>query len=166
MAGVEQLALTPDQAEFFEPVSLEIVQHHAFKKRSTRGCAVCGRARTHVEHQGAPPSVRVLGSGDQFVYQALKKTWQALLTDALVASDLPRPAGRVFVEGEVTFPDRIKRDQGNHRFLLEKALGDALVTGGWLEDDDWDRYEFGGLSARYEKGVSRTRLLLFLSPAT
>jgi hypothetical protein len=147
-----------------EPVMIEIAQHHAFKKRATRGCAVCGRARTHVEHQGAPPSVRVLGSGDQFRYQALKKAWQDLLTVALAASELPRPSARVFVEGEVTFPDRIKRDQGNHRFLLEKALGDALVEGGWLRDDDWDRYEFGGLSALYEKGVSRTRLLLFPTP--
>jgi hypothetical protein len=65
------------------------------------------------------------------------------------------------VEGQCTFPDRTRRDQGNHRFMLEKAMGDALVAGGWLEDDDWSRYEFGGLSAVYEKGVSRTRLMVF-----
>jgi hypothetical protein len=29
-----------------------------------------------------------------------------------------------------------------------------------IADDDWDSYEFGGLSKTYEKGVSRTRLLL------
>jgi hypothetical protein len=38
------------------------------------------------------------------------------------------------------------------------------VEGGWLADDDWARFEFGGLAASYEKGVSRTRLLLFPSP--
>lgn len=146
-----------------EPVTVEVVQHHPFVKRSTRGCAVCGRAKTHIEHAGAPPSMNVLGSGNQFVYQAHKKAWQGALTGLLEAAGLPRPLGRVVVEGEVTFPDRRRRDQGNHRFFVEKALGDALVAGAWLESDDWARYEFGGLVAAYERGVSRTRLMLFPS---
>jgi hypothetical protein len=66
----------------------------------------------------------------------------------------------VFAEGEVTFPSRIKHDQGNYRFMLEKALGDALQTVGVLQDDSWDFYSFGNLAATYEKGVRRTRLLL------
>jgi hypothetical protein len=147
----------------FEPVTLELVRHHAFVKRTTRGCGVCGRAKTFVEHQGAPPSMRVLGSGNQFLYQALKQSWQEALTAALEAESMPRGLSKVFAEGEATFPDRRKRDQGNHRFFLEKCLGDALVAGGWLEDDDWDRFEFGGLQRAYEKGVSRTRLMLFPS---
>jgi hypothetical protein len=53
--------------------------------------------------------------------------------------------------GLCCFPDRIRRDQGNFRYFIEKALGDALVAGGWLEfgglaDDDWDHYEFGGMT--------------------
>lgn len=146
-----------------QPVALEVVRHHAFEKRAKRGCAVCGRAKTHIEHAGAPPSMNVLGSGNQFIYQAHKKAWQEVLIEQLEGAELPRPLNRVLAEGEVTFPDRRKRDQGNHRFFLEKALGDALVEGGWLADDDWDRFEFGGLAATYEKGVSRTRILLFPS---
>lgn len=144
-----------------EPVEFEIVQDHPYRKRDKRGCGVCGRARTHADHQGAPPSMRILGSGNQFVYQAVKQTWQELLIRAMEAADLPRPLERIVAEGEVTFPDRRKRDQGNHRFFLEKALGDALTAGGWLVDDDWARYEFGGLSAVYEPQASRTRLILF-----
>lgn len=151
-------------AQHFEPVTIEIVQHHPFQKQSKRGCAVCGRAKTHPEHQGAAPSMNVLGSGNQFAYQALKQTWQELLIRALEEADLPRPLGRVVAEGEVTFPDRRRRDQGNHRFFVEKSLGDALTAGGWLEDDDWARYEFGGLAAVHEPKVSRTRLILFPSP--
>lgn len=147
----------------FEPVTLEVVRHHAFEKRASRGCRVCGRAKTHIEHAGAPPSMNVLGSGNQFVYQAHKKAWQLALIEQLEAVELPRPLSRVVAEGEVTFPDRRKRDQGNHRFFLEKALGDALTEGGWLEDDDWERFEFGGLAAAYEKGVSRTRIMVFPS---
>lgn len=146
-----------------EPVTIEIVRHHAFEKRTKSGCAVCGRAKTHIEHAGAAPSMNVLGSGNQFVYQNHKKAWQEALTEQLEAAELPRGLARVVCEGEVTFPDRRKRDQGNHRFFLEKALGDALTTGGWLADDDWESFEFGGLAQAYEKGVSRTRLLLFPS---
>lgn len=157
---VQQLDLDP-ASRYIEPVEIEVVRHHPFAKRQTRGCATCGRAKTHPEHQGAPPSMNVLGSGNQFAYQALKSAWQEILIAKLEEADFPRPCGRVVVEGEVTFPDRRKRDQGNHRFFLEKALGDALTAGGWLVDDDWGRYEFGGLSAVHEAHVSRTRLVLF-----
>jgi hypothetical protein len=161
---VATLPLIPDAdpaAEALEPVEIEIVQDHPFRKREKRGCGLCGRARTHRDHQGAPPSMNMLGDGNRFIYRAVKETWEALLTEALEKADLPRGLARVVVEGEVTFPDRRKRDQGNHRFFLEKALGDALTAGGWLPDDDWARYEFGGLSAVYVPHASRTRLIVF-----
>jgi hypothetical protein len=146
-----------------EPVVIELTQHHPYRSRGprTRGCWTCGEAKTHADHLGAPPSLNVLGSGNQFAFQAHKKAWQTLLVEQLRRSGLPQGLDHVLVEGECTFPDRHRRDQGNHRFMLEKALGDALQAGGWLSDDDWDSYEFGGLAARYEKGVSRTRLILF-----
>lgn len=151
----------------FEPVTLEHVRDHAFEKRATRGCGVCGRAKTHPDHHGTPPSMNVLGSGNQFLYQAIKKSWQPLLIGLLEESELPRPLSAVLVEGEVTFPDRTKRDQGNFRGPLEKVLGDALKEGGWLGDDKWfpvRLYEFGNLVALYEKGVARLRLTVFPTP--
>lgn len=148
----------------FEPVMVEHVRDHSFVKLSSRGCGVCGRAKTHPEHHGTPPSINVLGSGNQFLYQAIKKSWQPLLIELLATADLPRPLRGVLVEGEVTFPTRGRRDQGNFRGPLEKVLGDALMEGGWLEGDEWfptRRYEFGNLVARYELGVSRLRLMVF-----
>jgi hypothetical protein len=35
-----------------------------------------------------------------------------------------------------------------------------LEAGGWIPNDNWECYEFGGLAYRYERGVSRTRLML------
>jgi hypothetical protein len=151
------------QLPAFEPVTLEHVRDHAFEKHANRGCQVCGRAKTHPEHHGYPPSLNALGDGNRFMYRSLKETWEGLLVALLTEADLSSTFSRVVAEGEITFPDRRRRDQGNHRFLLEKALGDALVTGGWLADDDWDHFEFGGLAQRYEKGVARTRLMLFPS---
>jgi hypothetical protein len=131
-----------------------------------QGCARCGANKGDRAHFGAPPSFNVLasgqGSGNAMVYANLKKAWEDILAELLEASALPKGLGRVMVEGEITFPDRrTDRDQGNFRVILEKALGDALERGGWLERDDWIRYEFGGLAQRYERGVSRTRLMLF-----
>jgi hypothetical protein len=144
-----------------EPVEVEVRRHHAFVKRGTRGCGACGRAKTAVEHIGASSSLNVLGSGNQFAYQALKKSWAEALTLALEASSLPRGLTGVLVEGLMCFPDRRRRDQGNHRFIVEKALGDALVAGGWLADDSWDRFEFGNLQQAHVRGEAWTRLMLF-----
>jgi hypothetical protein len=90
----------------FEPVMLEHVRDHAFEKRMSSGCAICKRAKTHPAHHGSPPSMNVLGSGNQFLYQAIKKWWQPLFTEMFEQADLPRPLAGVLVEGEITFPDR------------------------------------------------------------
>lgn len=146
-----------------QPVEIVHVRDHAFEKRSSRGCAVCGKAKTHYSHHGYPPSLNALGDGNRFAYRAMKETWEERLAELLGDSELPTGLGRVTVEGVITVPDRKRRDQGNHRFLLEKALGDALVAGGWLDDDDWARYEFGGLQMVYERGTAAMRLFVFPS---
>jgi hypothetical protein len=128
--------------------------------RGQRGCASCGRFKKDRAHFGAPPSINPLGSGDPGTWQGLKDQWSDVLREELEASDLPRGLFGVFVEGEAVFPQRAGRDQGNFRIILEKALGDVLAEGGWIEDDTWDRYEFGNLAQRIEPGVSATRLML------
>jgi hypothetical protein len=127
------------------------------------GCDRCGRAARDPVHYGAPSSLNVFGSGNPKTYWQEKMNWQAILTPLLIASGLPKGLERVMVEGEATFPTRAGRDQGNHRVLIEKALGDALEAGGWLAEDTWEHYEFGNLTASYERGVSATRLMLFPS---
>lgn len=154
-----------------EPVMIEHVRLCHFKRKPDEdghkrlGCACCGKAKADRVHMGQPPSVNPLvsgvGSGNAQMYAAQKRQWEALLGDLLAASDLPKGLVHVLAEGEATFPTRQRRDQGNHRFMLEKALGDALTAGGYIEDDDWTRYEFGNLIASYEKDVSATRLVLF-----
>jgi hypothetical protein len=145
-----------------DPASVDLrhVRDHKFVKRDKRGCghvdawgAVCGGAKTHPMHHGCPPSMNVHGSGaNRFEFQRQKHQWQDLFVRLLRESGLPTGLGHVLAEGQACFPDRIERDQGNHRFMVEKALGDALVEGGWLEKDDWTRYEFGRLRHAYDKG--------------
>lgn len=151
-----------------EPVEIVHVRDHAFVKpavKPARGkgkCQRCGGKATALLHLGAPQSLNVAGSGgNHFAYQTAKHAWQERFAELLTAAGLPRDLAGVSVEGLVCFPDRHRRDQGNYRYLIEKALGDALVAGGWIEDDDWDRYSFGGLDYLYEKGESWTRLMVF-----
>jgi hypothetical protein len=162
-----------------QPVEIVVLQDHAFKKKPPRtvierslerkvqppGCAVCNQGRLAAAHLGAPPS---MNSGNHSMhpqaYQALKHAWQHAFTERLAATSLPRPCGRIVVEGQVGFPTLAHRDQGNYRWMIEKALGDALVAGGWLLDDRFypdSLYEFGGLTGRHDRGRSWTRLFLF-----
>lgn len=127
------------------------------------GCATCGRAKSWTGHLGAPESFNAMAGRDPNVYRDAVKRWAEKLAPLLADSGLPTGLGRVVVEGEVSFGDNAERDQGNYRVIVEKALGDALVRGGYLSSDTWSRYEFGGLQRRDEPGVSRTRLLLFPS---
>jgi hypothetical protein len=149
---------------------IEHRRDHAFKaddptkKRPKCGAvvngSVCGLPKGDMAHIGTTKSVNEFLSKDIFVYRGLKSKWELRLLDLLDASPL-EPCGRIVAEGEMVFPRRHLPDQGNHRFLIEKALGDALQLGKYLPDDDWSRYEFGALSFSYEPGVAATRLVLF-----
>jgi hypothetical protein len=102
----------------------------------------------------------VFGSGaNHWTYQKHKRDWQERIRVALRQSTF-RVCSHVLVEGQMCFPNRRVRDQGNYRYLIEKALGDVLKEA-WLADDDWGSYEFGGLAYRYVKGESWTKLMLF-----
>ena len=61
----------------------------------------------------------------------------------------------------MSFGDNVERDRGNHAVMLDKALGDALVAGGWLTKDSWARYGFGELQRREDGKANRTRLMIF-----
>lgn len=142
-----------------DPVEVYLERDHAFDLRpGTKHSCRCGRPRVAPEH--GPFSYRLLGSGNRFVYQAAKSAWEAAWIAALTGAGMPTCAS-VHVEGLITFPDRRARDEGNHRFAIEKFLGDALQRGGWLSNDDWTRYRFGPLESEYRPGVSAVRLMIF-----
>ena len=147
------------------PVDLFHVRDHAFKKKpgkKPRGCAECNRARHAMVHVGAPQSLNAAASqSTRFAYDNQKKAWQERLTKLLKESGLPKGLVAVRARGQVCFPDRRDRDQGNYRFLIEKALGDALEEGDWISNDDWTRYQFGDLEYAYDKGQSWTALTIF-----
>lgn len=108
-----------------------------------------------------PPSLnRVGGHSSWRTWRRHKKAWEADLGSQLMYQQVPRGLTKVTAEARLTFPLQRRRDEGNFRALLEKALGDALVAGGWLADDTDEFFRFGAVRFAVERGASRTEVLL------
>lgn len=110
-----------------------------------------------------PPSLNRIGArGNPRQFHRRKKGWQQLFEGELMlgsSSDvLPRRVDRVTVTGRLEFTTNRRRDEGNYRALLEKALGDALVNGGWLVDDTGDEFRFGELELEGGREQAQTIL--------
>lgn len=91
-------------------------------------------------------------------FHTAKKTWQAQFETLLMQARVPRPIpakGPVAAVATLTFPMRRRRDGENFRPVLSKALGDALVNGGWL-DDDTDQHWWLRLTINPELGPQGT----------
>jgi len=90
-----------------------------------------------------------------------KKRWQDVLERYLLMARLPRPLPHFLtVDCLMVFPRLHRRDEGNFKSPLEKALGDALVNGQWLPDDTPRWWEFQGLRFSEERGPNTTILTL------
>lgn len=94
---------------------------------------------------GTPPSYNVTAHAHWQQVRRHKQNWQQACEIALMAAAVPRGLGSVMVSGRLEFTTNRRRDEGNFRVIIEKALGDALTNGGWLEDDTPDQYQFGKL---------------------
>lgn len=130
--------------EFTPPASM-----NAAPQRSTRGAG-------HARHKAK---------------QALRADLQRLLQ----AADVPRPipGARVRATARLLFPTPRRRDEGNYRTALEKALGDALAPAPtkeerlhgltplfvWLPDDTPEHFTFGSVTfGLTERGWDGKRL--------
>jgi hypothetical protein len=120
--------------------------------------------RTLILDGVTPPSLNAIaGRSNRWAFSIAKRRWQADLATLLMARGFPRGLARVEASAVLTFTTRRRRDEGNFRVLLEKALGDALVEGGWLADDTPTEYRFGAVD--FELGDrARTRIYIAGTP--
>jgi hypothetical protein len=105
------------------------------------------------------------GKGTRGAAQARHKAKRALQADLvklLQAANVPRPipGARARATAELLFPTLRRRDEGNYRTALEKALGDALAPAPskeerelglepalvWLPDDTPAHFTFGAVT--------------------
>lgn len=108
-----------------------------------------------------PPSVNTYAHAHWRRFHGIKKTWQATFAEELMVlrRQLGR-ASRVHATASLRFPQRRRRDEGNYRAALEKALGDALVQGGYLADDTPEYFTFGAVTFEEDRGDNRTTVTL------
>lgn len=111
-----------------------------------------------------PPSMNsTRGAGAKGHWRAqhrAKQEWEGLIMVALLQAEVPRGLWSVEAKAVLTVPTRTRRDAGNFRFMLEKALGDTLVKCGYLPDDTPEHFTFPELTFEYEKGVKLTTIHL------
>ena len=94
-----------------------------------------------------PPSLNLMGTrGSHWIVRREKQKWQGIFDGLLMEAKIPKHLNAIYATAELTFPTRRRRDEGNFRWMLEKALGDSLVVGGYLLDDDPDHFRFGKLT--------------------
>jgi hypothetical protein len=96
---------------------------------------------------GTPPSLNQIGFRSHWTKgRKAKQGWEQWLSIALMEQRVPKKLKRVEVTATLRFKQKRRRDEGNFKALLDKALGDVLQTGGWLADDTPDFYRFGELT--------------------
>lgn len=105
-----------------------------------------------------PRSVNATNGSSRWKRHRLKTRAQADLAMLLLAEGLPRPVpgDRVHAVARIVHPAKRRRDEGNYRAPLEKALGDALCPprrkrelerpAGWLSDDTPEHFTFGAIT--------------------
>lgn len=112
-------------------------------------------------YAAVPPSMNKMGTrGSHWPVTKAKKQWQETIEALLMVERVPRNLLRVHVDAVLRFPVVRGRDSGNFAWLLDKACGDALVRGGWLEGDTPEHYRFGTLEFDAALGPPRTTLRL------
>jgi hypothetical protein len=89
-----------------------------------------------------------------------KRIWEGVAMVMLLQAKVPKDLAWVTVRARMRFPDKRRRDEGNFRMVIEKALGDALVSGGYISDDTPDKYRFLGVEFDAEKGPKEMTLTL------
>lgn len=112
-------------------------------------------------YNAVPPSLNTTGTrGSHWKAHRAKKQWQETLGWLLIASELPCGLESVEASAILRFPVQRRRDEGNFRWLLEKALGDALVDTQHIADDTPDRYRFFGVEFDQETGPAQTTITI------
>lgn len=93
---------------------------------------------------GTPPSLNTTKGQHWARAQKVKKEWEGMIYICLLEEHVPKDISRVQATATLYFTTERRRDEGNYRPVLEKALGDALQLG-WLDDDTPDKFRFGDI---------------------
>jgi hypothetical protein len=137
--------------------------------------------RVILEVKRTPPSINANQIRSNWRgFQKEKKNWQEEIGQLLMIKGRKRGAyQRAIAGGVMRFePHKIahlrsyeRRDSGNYRGLVDKALGDALIIDPhlpaplrYIPDDDEAHYHFSGVEFDPTPGPPRTVLYIYFQP--
>lgn len=109
----------------------------------------------------APPSANhgVASRGHRGKTAGIKSRWEGIFLMMLMAHGVPRRLKYAEASAYLKFKDKRTRDADNFHFAISKPLGDAMVKGGWLEDDDPSRFRFLNVGISTERWKPPTKLI-------
>lgn len=107
-----------------------------------------------LEFGNVPPSINTRRGEHWAKTRKRKQDWQDWFFLALLEQKVPK-LKKVHATAAIRLPRSRRRDEGNYRDVLEKALGDALQLQ-WLADDTPEFFTFGEVTFDKEPGRSRT----------
>lgn len=116
-----------------------------------------------LEWDDCPPSMNQKSSGygaNPHVAGRTKNTWEGVMMAMLLKAKIPKNLAWVRVDMTLRFPDKRRRDEGNFRMVVEKALGDVMQRMNYIPDDTPDIYRFGAVTFEPDKGPRRMVLAL------
>jgi hypothetical protein len=109
-----------------------------------------------------PPTLNRIPGMHWSQFKKVKQDWQREIEQELLVAQVPRGRACVLAGASIQFPSGAtrRRDAGNFSVVPEKALGDALVNGGWLPDDTPEFFRFVGVEFVSSAGPARTQIVL------
>lgn len=134
--------------------------------------------KVEIEIPHTPPSMNSnVGRGHWRAFHEAKKEWQGYIAAELMRLQarqrIKKGAYQRAIAGAfIQFAARAnRRDTGNYRTILDKALADALIVDNrmprplrYIPDDDAAHFYFGGVEFEPDRGPDRTLIWVFLQP--
>ena len=118
---------------------------HPGQAKSTHLTSKAVTERATLSIPSTPPSFNKVGLHSHWsVGRKAKQDWEQWLLIALLEQRVPKGLASINASATIRFKERRRRDEGNFKPLIEKALGDVLQNG-WLEDDTPELYRFGAV---------------------
>ena len=114
--------------------------------------------RAMIQIHATPPSFNSTRYAHWRKVKRATDEWAMRILVEIQKARIPRGVERVQAEALMRFPTRRRRDEGNFRVTIEKALGDVLVAQRIIPDDTRDRYRFLSVDFVEKPGPNWTRI--------
>lgn len=114
-----------------------------------------------LKYADTPPSMNTnVGKGHWRKFHQEKKKWEGIFAMLCLKERVPKGCTVVHAKVWLRFRVNRRRDPGNFRTIIEKALGDALQAVGVIPDDTAAHFEVQAVELAEVSGPASTAITL------